>query len=224
MNTVAIVQARMGASRLPNKMMLSLHGYPIIEWVYHRVMQVKQVDLVVFALPDTKQDDLLAFYLQSIGATVFRGSENDLVERYYKAAKSVDADTVIRICADNPLICASEVDRLISSFNENECDYAYNHIPIGNSYPDGIGAEICTMDILEEIYLKAILQNHREHLFNYIIENKENFKIKTFDPPESIMYPEVKLDIDTIDDYRKLLEKEYRIDMTAEEIILLATQ
>jgi len=214
----------MGASRLPNKMMLSLHGYPIIEWVYHRVLQVKQVDLVVFALPDTKQDDLLAFYLQSIGAKVFRGSENDLVDRYYKTAKSVGADIVIRICADNPLICASEIDRLISFFNKKQCDYAYNHIPRGNSYPDGIGAEICTMDILEEIYLKTSLQNHREHLFNYILENNENFKIKTFDPPESIRYPEVKLDIDTIGDYRKLLEKEYRIDMTAEEIILLATQ
>ena len=86
----AIIQARMGATRLPNKMLLHLHGYPIIEWVYRRVSQSKRLDKVIFALPDTEQDDLLAWYLKSIGAMVFRGSEVDLVDRYYKVAKSLN--------------------------------------------------------------------------------------------------------------------------------------
>ena len=79
----AIIQARMGASRLPNKMLLHLHGYPVVEWVYRRISQAKKVDRILFALPDTAQDDVLAGFLESIGAEVYRGSETDLVDRYY---------------------------------------------------------------------------------------------------------------------------------------------
>ena len=138
----AIIQARMGAKRFPNKMLLNFHGYPIIEWVYRRVLQSKMLDGIIFAIPDTDEDDLLQWFLESIGAKVFRGSETDLVDRYYKVAKSFFVKDIVRICADNPLICASEIDRLIAYFNQNNCDYAYNHIPRNNSYPDGLGAEI----------------------------------------------------------------------------------
>ena len=85
--TVAIIQARMGSSRLPNKMLLYLHGYPICEWVYKRVKMSKKIDQIIFALPDTEDNYVLARYLESIGADVFRGSENNLVDRYYRAAK-----------------------------------------------------------------------------------------------------------------------------------------
>ena len=218
----AIIQARMGASRLPNKMLLHLHGYPIVEWVYHRVSLANRIDRILFALPDNDQNDILAWYLESIGASLFRGSETDLVDRYYEAAKYVGADRIVRVCADNPLICASEIDRLIDFFNMEKCDYAYNHIPRGNRYPDGLGAEICSVELLKEIYHKASSTEHREHLFNYVWEHDTDYVIKTFNPPKSIAYPNLKLDLDTEDDYKKLLEKSYKIDMNAEEIIKIA--
>ena len=84
---VAIIQARMGAARLPNKMMLHLHGYPICEWVFRRVSSAKHIDKVVFALPDTSQDDLLEKFLNSIGANTIRGSETDLISRFVKASQ-----------------------------------------------------------------------------------------------------------------------------------------
>lgn len=224
MNTVAIIQARMGASRLPNKMLLHLHGYPVVEWVYRRVKKSRMIDQIIFALPDTEKDDVLAWYLKSIGADVFRGNETDLVDRYYKVAKAISAEEIVRICADNPLICASEIDRLIRFFHQNQCDYAYNHIPRVNKYPDGLGAEICKMNQLEEIRANATTPENREHLFNFIWDNQDKYTIKTFDPPVQLAYPDLKLDIDTLCDYERLLSKEYRIEMSAEEIINLTRQ
>ena len=223
MKTVAIIQARMGASRLPNNMLLYMHGYPICEWVFRRVMQARYLDMVVFAIPNGKKDDVLAWYLQSKGANVLRGSEHDLVDRYYKVAKHVDADQIVRVCADNPLICGSEIDRLIDFYGKERCDYAYNHIPRGNSYPDGLGAEICSRELLEEIYKNAEGQQQREHLFNYVLDCHEDYIIKTFDPSDKIAYPELKFDLDTIDDYMKLLGQNYQIGMSAEELIQEST-
>ena len=220
----AIIQARMEATRLPNKMLLHLHGYPIIEWVYRRVLQSKRLDKIIFALPDTERNDILAKYLESIGASVFRGSESDLVDRYYQASKSIISEEVVRICADNPLICASEIDRLIDFFAMQKCDYAYNHIPKNNRYPDGLGAEICRVELLKEIHMKASKPDHREHLFNYLWDNPNQYKIETFDPPEELAKPKLKLDIDTYEDYKCLLEKPYRIEMSASEILQTALQ
>ena len=222
MNNVAIIQARMGASRLPNKMLLCLHGYPIVEWVFQRVSKSNKVDRILFAIPDTEQDDILAQYLESIGASVYRGSESDLLDRYFHAAKSINAGRVIRVCADNPLISPAEVDRLIDFFHQGQYDYAYNHIPRNNNWPDGLGAEICNMALLEEIYNKATKPEHREHLFDFVWDNPGRFNISTFDPPTELAHPELKLDIDTIIDYRRLISSPYLIDMNAREIVQTA--
>jgi len=220
--STAIIQARMGSKRLPNKMLLHLHGHPIIEWVYRRVKKSERLNKIIFALPENEEDDLLAWYLNSIGAIVFRGSEDDLVDRFYQAAKSSLSEVVVRICADNPLICASEIDRLIDYFIKHKCDYAYNHIPKNNTYPDGLGAEICRVELLKEINVKAKKPNHREHLFNYIWEHSGQYSIKTFNPPKEFAYPELKLDIDTHGDYKRLLKKKYRIEMNTLEVIQAA--
>lgn len=212
----------MMSSRLPKKILLDLHGHPIYEWVFRRLKSSKNIDLIIFALPDNKSDDILASNLSNLGANVRRGSEDDLVDRFYQIAKSVNAKKIVRICADNPLICSSEVDRLIEFYNNNEVDYAYNHLPKNNFYPDGLGAEICSMELLEEIYINSILPEHREHLFNYIWDNENRYMIKTFNPPSKLAFPNLKLDIDTMKDYLKLSKKAYRIDMNADEIIKIS--
>lgn len=203
---VAIVQARMGATRLPNKMMLWLHGYPVVEWIYRRASEARTLDKLVFALPDTRIDDVLADYLAGIGAIVFRGSENDVLGRYHAAAMASGARTVVRICADNPFVSASEIDRLVAFFQEGAYDYAYNHVPRGNRYPDGLGAEIATMDLLDHLHQEANHPGHREHVFNFLWDHRNKFRVGTCDPiDESLAHPELKLDMDTLDDYAKLL-------------------
>jgi len=217
---VAIVQARMGASRLPNKMMLWLHGLPVAGWVWQRLRLSCRLDRVIFALPDSMADDVLADYLAAAGAEVFRGAEADVLDRYLGAARLADAGTVVRVCADNPFVSASEIDRLLDFFAADDLDYAYNHVPRGNRYPDGLGAEVTSREVLERIGSEAVLAEHREHVFNYLWAHCENFRIGTCDPrDEALAHPELKLDLDTLDDYRRLLRLPVRADMSAVEIV-----
>lgn len=219
---IAIIQARMGSQRLANKMMLHLHGYPVVEWVYRRVLQASLLDEVICALPDTAADDLLHRYLDSLGATVFRGSEHDLVARFHAAAHAHSASHVVRVCADNPLIAASEIDNLICYYAASGADYVYNHIPRNNRYPDGLGAEIAPVGLLDEMHSHATTPQQREHLFNYIWENRDNYRIETFDPPdEAIACPNIRLDIDTLEDYARLLTLPLHIGMNPRDIISL---
>jgi spore coat polysaccharide biosynthesis protein SpsF len=220
-NIVAIIQSRMGSSRLPNKAMLSLQGKPIIEWVYRRVSASKLVNNVTVAIPTTKVDDVLYDYLKNIGANVFRGSESDVLGRFYLAAKEKEASHIIRVCADNPFIDSEEIDNLIKYYLEHNFDYAYNHVPLNNKYPDGFGAEIISFDVLEKMYVLAKTPPQREHLMNYLWDNKDSFSIGTFDPANTLMHhPELKFDIDTIEDYISLSAlKGIQIDTPAFEII-----
>ncbi len=217
---IAIIQARLGSSRLPNKMMLNLHGYPIIEWVVKRVSKSKLIDEVIVATSTSQENDILEYYLLELGVQVFRGSEDNVLDRFYKTALQFNADEVIRICADNPLVSPVEIDNLISFYSKNTCDYAYNHIPLENNYPDGFGAEIVSFNILEQLYSEVSSTKHKEHCFSYILDNPHKFTIKTFDPPEKeIALPDLRFDIDTFEDYYYLWQKKMDIDISAKEII-----
>ena len=222
---ISVIQARMGSVRLPKKMMLSLHGLPVVEWVWRRVSMAQHIDGVIVAVPDTPDDQILADYLLRIGARVSRGSETDVLGRMTDAARSAGAATVIRICADNPLVCGSEIDRLVDCYETGSYDYAYNHIPRGNSYPDGLGAEIVSMELLELLNKTVTLPAQREHVFNYIWDNPDQFRIGTFDPIDrALAHPELKLDFDTIDDYAALLKLDITPEMSASEVVRTVLQ
>jgi len=219
MKTVAIIQARLGSTRLPNKMLLSLHGKPIIEWVVKRVKKSKLLDDIIVAIPDTRKDDVLEYYLKKLNVNVFRGSEANVLNRFYEAIKNKNVKNIVRVCADNPLICGEEIDSLIKFYLENKCDYAYNHIPKNNLYPDGLGAEIVSFELLKWLNENVTEKKHKEHCFSYIWDNGDKFIIKTFNPKKELQYPNIKLDIDTFDDYYKLALSPIDIDMSGEEII-----
>lgn len=222
MKTVAIIQARLGSTRLPYKMMLSLHGKPLIEWVIKRVQKSKKLDDIVVAIPISQENDILENYINKLGIKVFRGSESNVLDRFYKAVKDTDFTHIVRVCADNPLIDGNEIDNLIEFYADNSCDYAYNHIPIDNLYPDGLGAEVISFELLKFLNENAVLQHHKEHCLSYIWDNKEKFTIKTFDPPNKKLHRvDVKLDVDTFDDYYKLSMKNFDINTSSEELIKL---
>ena len=222
MKTVAIIQARLGSTRLPYKMMLSLHGKPLIEWVIKRVQKSKKLDDIVVAIPISQENDILENYINKLGIKVFRGSESNVLDRFYKAVKDTDFTHIVRVCADNPLIDGNEIDNLIEFYADNSCEYAYNHIPRDNLYPDGLGAEIISFELLKFLNENAVLQHHKEHCLSYIWDNKEKFTIKTFDPPNKKLHRvDVKLDVDTFDDYYKLSMKNFDINTSSEELIKL---
>jgi len=219
-NIIAIVQARMGSSRLPNKSMLYLHGHPVIEWIFQRASMAREIDRLVFAIPQTGKDNPLACYLKTLGANLFRGSESDLIERFYEAAKKWQATCVVRISADCPFISGSEIDRLITFFKSGNYDFAYNNVPVNNCYPDGIGAEIMSFTVLEKLHKEAKNQYDREHVSTYIHSHPQTFKIGTFDPEEQILQcPETRIDLDTPEDYEKLMRMDVNINMDAHEIV-----
>lgn len=228
MNTVALIQARMGSGRLPCKSMLHLHGRPLIDWVVQRTAKAVLLDQLVVALPDCPLDDVLARHLEKQRVAFFRGPENDVLKRFSLAAEHFGATHIVRICADNPLISGEEIDNLIRHFRARACDgqtdedrlYAYNHIPRNNSYPDGLGAEMISAALLHHIDGHAVLPEHREHCLSHIWDNSEAFTISTFDPPDTgLRHPHIRLDMDTAEDYRKLSLMDIAVDMPAREII-----
>lgn len=222
MKTVAIIQARLGSTRLPYKMMLSLHGKPIIEWVVKRVQKSQLLDDIVVAIPISEDNDVLAKYIQELGVKVFRGSENNVLNRFYESVKDMQATHIVRVCADNPLIDGEEIDNLIHFYRNNSCDYAYNHIPKENLYPDGLGAEIISFDLLKHLDDVVQTQHHKEHCLSYITDNENKFVVKTFDPLDTALHhPELKFDVDTFDDYYKLAMEDIDIEMASQEIVKL---
>lgn len=217
---IAIVQARLGSTRLPYKMMLSLHGKPIIEWVISRTQKSKLLDEIIVAIPISEDNDVLAKYLEELGVSIFRGSENNVLNRFYESVKDKNTTNIIRICADNPLIDPEEIDNLINFYQDNPCDYAYNHIPKGNLYPDGLGAEIISFKMLKNLHAVVNTQHHKEHCLSYIHDNKDKFSIKTFNPrKEELHKPNLKFDVDTFDDYYHLAMKDIHIDISSIELI-----
>ena len=202
---VAIVQARMSSQRLPGKVMMDLNGEPVIRWIYQRLSTSQYLHSILFAIPDGDADNVLYKYLTRLGASVMRGSEKDVLERYYDAAKYCEAEYIVRVCADNPCVCGKEVDRLIRHYMQQRPDYAYNHIPRDNDYPDGLGAEIVSFDVLKRIFFDAEKSYQREHIFSYIWDNPQMFQISTCSPTDPLLKaPWLKLDVDTKQDYERL--------------------
>ena len=231
MSTAILMQARLGSTRLPCKTLLTLRGLPVIDWLIHRSLKAELVDALVVAIPDNPRDTVLAEYLatqQQAGrydsrVSVFRGSENDVLARMSGAARSVEADTVLRVCADNPLIWGEELDRLIRFFRTTPCDYAYNHVPKDNLYPDGLGAEILSAALLHELDRSVTEAAHREHCLSHITAHPETYTIRTFDPADPALHrPDVKLDMDTPDDFIRLALLPIHPDMPPCEVIALA--
>lgn len=220
MKTVAIIQARVGSSRLPMKSLLCLRGHALIDWVVRRVAKARLLDGVVVAMPDTARDDVLADHLEGQGVRVVRGPEQDVLTRFLMAARSVQAERVVRICADNPLVWGEAIDRLVDFYDNSSFDYCYNHIPRANLWPDGLGAEMVAAGLLEEIGRRASEASQREHCLNYIWDNKELFSIGTFDPEETwLRRPDVKLDIDTADDFCSLARLPVTLESDARDIL-----
>lgn len=223
--TIGIIQARLGSTRLPYKMMLSLHGKPIIEWVIRRVKKSQLLDDIIVAIPQSEDNDLLEKCIKELGVKAYRGSEENVLERFYKSVENVDCSEIVRICADNPLIDGNELDCLIKFYRNNTCDYAYNHIPKDNLYPDGFGAEIISFGMLKHLYETVVSQHHKEHCLSYIIDNKDKFVIKTFDPLDTELHrPDMRFDVDTFDDYQKLYMKDFDIDIASKDLIKLFTE
>ena len=168
-NTVAIVQARMGATRFPGKVLEAIEGRPMLWHVVRRVRKAKLIDRVVVATSENSLDDAVAKFCVAEDINCFRGSERDVLDRYYRAAKGFAADVVVRITADCPLIDPELIDRVIETRMKESCDYATN--TLGSTYPDGLDVEVFSFAALERAWREAALPADREHVTAYIVNS-----------------------------------------------------
>lgn len=177
LNIVAIIQARMGSSRLPGKVLLDISGTPSLIYQYRRILQSKIVSNIIVATSNLSQDDAIAQMCTVHGIQCYRGSETDVLTRYYECAKQAQADLVIRITADCPLIDPEIIDKVAAEFLRQGVDYAANTVPPQTSrFPDGSDVEIFTFESLERAHKEVVLASDREHVTFYFWKSNNGFK------------------------------------------------
>lgn len=207
-HTVVIIQARMGSTRLPGKVMLPLNGEHVLFHDIRRVKAAETVDDVVVATSTERADDIVARYAPESGATVFRGSESDVLERMFHAADQADAEIVVRITGDCPLLSPKVVDRIVERLIKTGADYCTNILE--RTFPRGLDVEAFTFDSFERVHEEATDPHHREHVTPFYREQNTRFDVASVTSDEvfeeSWMQDrtDIRLTLDEADDYELL--------------------
>lgn len=200
----AIIQARMGSTRLPGKVMKNLEGKTVLAHVIERVKQSNLIDVIVVATTTCKIDDEIEAETLRCGANVFRGSEEDVLSRYYRAAKMNNIDIVIRITSDCPLIDSKVLDQIINHYLTTDYDIVSNAgSDLSNrTYPRGLDTEVFSFNVLEDAYKNASEKYQREHVTPYIYEKFKNI----YYYKNNMDYSKYRWTLDTEDDYQLISE------------------
>jgi spore coat polysaccharide biosynthesis protein SpsF len=177
-DTIAVVQARMGSTRLPGKIMLDLAGKPMLARDVERIRRAKNIDDIVISTTTSFEDDRIISLCREYGWNFFRGSGNDLLDRHYQTAREFDALIVVRITSDCPLIEPVIIDRIIEKFLELKpgIDYVSNVFPL-RTFPRGLDTEVISISALERCWKEDTNPASREHVTPYIHHNPEKFRI-----------------------------------------------
>lgn len=191
MRVVAIVQARMGSSRLPGKVLEVVVGQPLLGHLLDRLARVPQFDDVVVATTTHPQDERIVAFCQERGATYFRGSEEDVLGRYYEAAAQAQADVVVRITSDCPLMDPLVAEQVVAHFLSERSDFDYVSNTFDPSFPRGMNVEVFTFAALKRAYQEATAPEEREHVTPYIYRHPDLFRLGSF---------QYRLTVDTSDD------------------------
>ena len=196
MKILTIIQARMGSTRLPNKVLMDLAGKTNLERVVERVQKSQYIEEIVVATTIGKHDLPIVKLCAEKNLRVFCGSENDVLDRYYQCAKLLNPDHVIRITADCPLIDPDIINRVISAHLDSGADYTSN--TLNPTYPDGLDVEIMKYSVLKDAWVHADKLSQREHVTQYIIHNESYRKTSV---ESNFDYGNERWTLDTPNDY-----------------------
>lgn len=205
MTTVAIIQARMGSTRLPGKTLLPLAGEPVLARVVDRTRRANKVKKLLVATTISPKDEAIAELCQSRGWLVERGSEEDVLSRYYEAAKKHGADPVVRITSDCPLIDPGLVDDAIEAFSKGDWDYTSNTLE-PRTFPRGLDVEVISFRALQRAYDEDRNPAWREHVTPYIHRNPRLFNLQRLACDEDFSHH--RWTVDTREDY-ELIRRVY---------------
>ena len=181
--TVAVIQARCASTRFPNKVLEKINGRTLLHIKAERLAKSKTIDKVVIATTGAPADDAIVAECKALGVAVFRGSERDVLDRYYRAAKENNAGTVVRLTSDCPLIDPAVVDQVVDAFlkADGAVDFAGNNVPTPGTFPDGMDTEVFSFATLERAWKEAKKPSEREHVTFYFWKQPGLFKLKRID-------------------------------------------
>lgn len=189
----------MGSTRLPGKVLMQIGNKTLLDHVLDALDELQMDIKVILATSTSSKDDAIETFCENRGTVLFRGSEEDVLERYYRCAKANGFSHIVRLTADNPFTDILELDRLIVEHLSKKNDYTHSF----GQLPIGVGAEIFTFDALEKSFIEGHAPNHREHVNEYIQENADIFRIGELQIEEVKRAPELRLTVDTEEDYQR---------------------
>ncbi len=198
MNIVAIIQARMSSVRLPGKVLLPLSDTTVLGYTVRRVKEAKQISEVIVATSDESEDDPIEEEALLRGARVFRGSLDDVLDRYYNATRTFGVEHICRVTADCPLIDPEVINRVASEYVGGRFDYVSTG-RISSTFPDGMDTEIFSSSVLDRAWKDAMLPSEREHVTSYIWKHPEMFKIG--EVRNEVNLSKIRLTVDEMADY-----------------------
>ncbi len=202
-----IVQARMGSTRLPGKVMLPLAGKPVLYRVIERLADCRTTNKIVIATTKKRRDDPIVSLAKKMGVEFYRGSEEDALSRYYETATNFNFDIIVRVTSDCPLIDPEILDEMVMRFKElnskdGHCDYLSNTLK--RTFPRGLDIEIFWYDVLQRAHIEAKNPHYREHVTLFINENPNKFKLVNYSSPDDSS--KYRCTIDEEDDYQLIYE------------------
>lgn len=201
---VAIIQARMGSTRLPGKVLKKVNDTTLLEYQIERVKRAALIDEIVIATTTNKQDDLIVKFCEKLEISYYRGSEQDVLRRYYEAAQKYEAEIIVRLTSDCPLIDPDLINQVLQFYKENEDSVDYVSNTLERTYPRGLDVEVFSVESLNKAHINAKLPRDREHVTAYIYTNPDKFKLLGIRNDND--YSDYRWTVDTIEDY-KLIEK-----------------
>jgi spore coat polysaccharide biosynthesis protein SpsF (cytidylyltransferase family) len=224
--TFIIIQARLGSTRLPGKILKEINGKSLLEILLLRLEKVKGIAGICVATTEHENDDKVEDHVKKLGYPCFRGSTNDVLDRYYQSAKKLNAKTIIRVTSDCPIFSSEVLTEGLDTFVKNSLSYASNVQP--PTYPDGLDYSIFSFELLEQAWKSAQLKSEREHVVPWMWKNisydssakfyAQNLKAQkdisqyrwTVDEPEDFEYISniyKYFNYDFLVDWKKVLEK-----------------
>ncbi len=211
MKIISIIQARLGSTRLPGKVLKPILSRPMLSYMLERVKAAKRIDALMIATTENKSDQPIVEFCRSEKIKCFRGSENDVLDRYYQAARSVQAEIIVRLTADCPLIDPAVVDEIVEAFLTKypNIDFASNVKPA--TFPDGMDIEVFSFAALEWAWKETKNPLEREHVTPYFYDSPGRFRTLNVEAERD--FSSYRLTVDYEDDFEvvsKILESLYR--------------
>jgi spore coat polysaccharide biosynthesis protein SpsF len=197
--TGIVLQARMGSTRLPGKVLMPLCGRPMLGHILDRLKTVGNADIVIVATTTQPADDAIESFVRDEGVAFFRGDEADVLNRYWRASEFFGLDQIVRATADNPFVDPTEIKRLIELHVSTSADFSH---ALGQ-LPLGVGTECFTRAALERSWREGTLSHHREHVDEYILEHPELFHIEQLLVVPEKIAPTLSLTVDTPADFTR---------------------